>query len=146
MAVNRRAANGRITDTAVWRLLDANVNRAREGLRIVEDTARFILNKPKAAKDFRVMRHELDALARIHYRTLLAARNVDQDSGKTNRASGYQGNIQALLAANFKRCEEALRVVEEYGRILSPRTVEKAQRLRFKIYHWEKTLSRCDNE
>ena len=125
---------------AVWRLLDANCNRAREGLRIIEDTARFVLDDAAAAKAFRGYRHQLDELVRTHYRRLLDARRVETDSGKKNPAQPYKNGIPDLLAANFKRCEEALRVIEEYGRVLSPKAVAKAQALRFEIYKWEKRV------
>ena len=128
--------------SSVWRLLDANANRAREGLRVVEDTARFVLNQPTAAKAFRAMRHKLDGLVRRHYKTLLAHRDIAHDSGRANPARPYKGGVNDLLAANFKRCEEALRVLEEYGRILSPAAVVKAQALRFEVYAWEKKLHR----
>ncbi len=124
----------------IWRLLDANANRAREALRIVEDTARFVLGRAEAAKALRTMRHEVDELVRQHYRQLLSARDVDHDSGRSNTAKPYKGGVTELLAANFKRGEEALRVLEEYGRVLSPGAVRKAQALRFKIYKWEKIV------
>jgi thiamine-phosphate pyrophosphorylase len=121
-------------------LLDANFNRAREGLRVIEDTGRFVLNSPKASQAFRWLRHQLDALARAHYGTLLSARDTETDSGRANAAKRYRGGVPELLAANFKRCEEALRVIEEYGRVLSPGAVKKAQALRFEVYKWEKKL------
>ena len=127
-------------DVKVWRLLDANANRAREGLRTIEDTARFVLDKPEVAKSLRRLRHGLDELVRGHYKTLLRARDVSRDSGRGNVAKPYSGGIGTLLAANFKRCEEALRVLEEYGRIISPRAVKRAQALRFKVYQWEMKL------
>jgi thiamine-phosphate pyrophosphorylase len=130
----------RPTPAAVWRLLDANVNRAREGLRVVEDTARFVLGDAPAAKAFRGMRHALDRLVRAHYRTLLAARRVESDSGRANVSAVYEAGIPALLAANLKRAEEALRVLEEYGRLLSPQIVPKVQALRFEVYAWEKRI------
>jgi len=126
----------------IQRLLDANFNRAREGLRIVEDTARFVLNKADAAKAFRGLRHRLDALARVHYAELLAARNIEKDSGKKNPAQPYKNGVADLLAANCKRAEEALRVIEEFGRILSVETVSEAQAIRFEVYRWEKKLCR----
>jgi thiamine-phosphate pyrophosphorylase len=130
----------RASDAGVWRLLDANANRAREGLRIVEDTARFVLNRADAAKALRQMRHDLDTLVRQHYKKLLAARDIHNDSGRHNISAGYRDGVHTLLAANFKRCEEALRVLEEYGRVMSNGAVAKAQALRFKIYEWEKRL------
>ena len=127
-------------DAKVWRLLDANANRAREGLRVIEDTARFVLDQPAAAKAIRELRHGLDELVRGQYKTLLTARDVSHDSGRMNVAKPYKGGVGTLLVANFKRCEEALRVLEEYGRVLSPGATRRAQRLRFKVYEWETKL------
>jgi thiamine-phosphate pyrophosphorylase len=124
----------------VWRLLDANANRAREGLRIIEDTGRFVLNRPDAARAFRKMRHDLDELVRRHYGKLLAARDVEHDPGRSNTAKPYRSGVAELLAANFKRVEEALRVLEEYGRVLSPLAGRAAQTLRFEVYRWEAKL------
>ena len=128
-------------DAKVWRLLDANANRAREGLRLIEDTVRFVLEMPEAATAFRILRHGVDKLVRKHYKQLLSARDVEHDSGRANAAKPYRGGVGTLLAANFKRVEEALRVLEEYGRVLSPGAVKKAQALRFEIYKWETALS-----
>jgi thiamine-phosphate pyrophosphorylase len=127
-------------DNGLWRLLDANANRAREGLRIIEDTARFVLEKPEAAKAFRTLRHGVDELVRKHYKQLLSARDVEHDSGRAHAAKPYKGDVSALLAANFKRVAEALRALEEYGRVLSPGAVKKAQALRFEVYRWEAKL------
>ena len=127
-------------DAKIWRLLDANANRAREGLRILEDTARFVLDQPQAARRLRQARHRFDTLLRTNYKKLLAARDVEHDSGRKNAGKPYKDGVPGLLAANFKRVEEALRVIEEYGRILSPGAVHEAQALRFQIYIWEKEL------
>ena len=56
------------------------------------------------------------------------------------RPSPTRAESATLLAANFKRVEEALRVLEEYGRVLAPGAVKKAQALRFQVYSWEKKL------
>ena len=127
-------------DSKVWRLLDATANRAREGLRVVEDTARFVLDEPQASSELRQLRHRLDQLVRRHYGTLLQHRDVETDSGRGNIALRHRQGVPALLAANFKRCEEALRVLEEYGRVMSPATVQGLQKLRFNVYQWEKKL------
>jgi thiamine-phosphate pyrophosphorylase len=124
----------------VWRLLDANANRAREGLRVVEDTARFVLERPDASNALRGLRHQLDEVVRAHYGTLLKYRDVAGDSGRENVSTPHRAGVPALLATNFKRCEEALRVMEEYGRVVSPRAVKTVQSLRFQVYQWEKKL------
>ncbi len=128
------------TEERIWRLLDANANRAREGLRVVEDTARFVLERPDASSALRKMRHQLDQLVRGHYATLLKYRDVDADSGRANASTAHKTGVPALLASNFKRCEEALRVLEEYGRVVSPKAVKGVQALRFNVYQWEKKL------
>jgi len=124
--------------SAVWRLLDANANRAREGLRILEDTARFVWDDASGARALRKLRHSLDSLVRAHYKKLLAARSTETDTGRHNAAKSYKGGVSALVAANFKRVEEALRVLEEYGRVLSPKAVVGFQALRFEVYRLEK--------
>ncbi len=136
----RRIGKPPLDEKNVWRIIDANTNRAREGLRIIEDTARFILGRADAAKAMRQIRHKVDSLVRSHYKTLLENRDVAADSGRTNRAAPYAGGVSDLVAANFKRCEEALRVLEEYGRVMSVSTVKKTQALRFQVYQWEKRL------
>ncbi len=114
----------------------------REGLRVVEDTARFILENKAASAALRQMRHELDELVRKHYATLLKHRAVESDPGRTNASKPHKTGIPALLAANFKRCEEAFRVLEEYGRVVSPAAVTKAQALRYQVYKWEQKLQK----
>jgi thiamine-phosphate pyrophosphorylase len=130
-------------DAKIWRVLDANANRAREGLRVVEDTARFILEDKRASAALRQMRHDLDELVRKHYSVLLQHRAVETDPGRVNAAQPHKTGISGLLASNFKRCEEALRVLEEYGRVLSPGAVSKAQALRFQVYKWEQKLQKA---
>jgi thiamine-phosphate pyrophosphorylase len=139
MAKNKASASD-TTAQAIWRLMDANVNRVREALRILEDTARFVLNRAKAARALREIRHDFDASVRSRYKQLLGARDVANDSGRANASAAYKGGVEELLKANFKRCEEALRVLEEYGRILSPSTTVKMQALRFKVYQQEKGM------
>src|ERR1700687_4417257 len=125
-------------DAKVWRLLDANANRAREGMRVLEDTARFALHKPRIARDLRDLRHNFDVLVRNQYGRFLAARDVADDRGRFNASGSYKRGVRELVAANFKRCAEAMRVLEEYGRIISGSAPRKIQNLRFQIYAIEK--------
>ncbi|PIZ12946.1 MAG: hypothetical protein COY53_07320, partial [Elusimicrobia bacterium CG_4_10_14_0_8_um_filter_37_32] len=70
------------TDT-IYCLLDANLNRAREGIRIVEDTARFVLNKPDYFYQLRSLRHRLDKITRKIYPLLVSARDTQVDPGRS---------------------------------------------------------------
>ena len=124
----------------MWRLLDANANRAREGLRVIEDTARFVLEKADAAAAMRTLRHRLDELMRVHYKELIGNRDVEHDPGRINETKPNPGGIPAILATNFKRSSEALRVVEEYSRMIAPQAVRSVQSIRFQVYQWEKRL------
>ena len=124
----------------IWRVLDANANRAREGLRVVEDTARFVLAKEDAAEALREFRHRLDAIVRHYYKSLLRSRDVENDVGRENRTTPHKSGIPAILSSNFKRSTEALRVMEEYSRVIAPRAVQGIQAIRFGVYKWEKQL------
>jgi thiamine-phosphate pyrophosphorylase len=134
------AKKAKVDAASIWRVLDANANRAREGLRVVEDTARFVLVRQDASDALRKIRHRLDEMVRDHYATLLRHRDVEGDLGRENVSTPHPAGVPAILASNFKRCEEALRVLEEYGRVVAPRAVKGMQALRYDVYQWEKKL------
>lgn len=124
-------------DPNALRLLDANLNRCREGLRVLEDTARFVLEDKKLFLDLRSERHLLDRLTRKFYPELIRSRNSEEDDGR-KIAEGGRKNIESIVAANFRRCEESLRVLEEYGKVFSEGTAAEFKAIRFRIYQLEK--------
>lgn len=123
------------------RLIDANLNRAREGLRVLEDMARFLLNDASLSQKFRQLRHQLiqaDAPA-----ALLSARDAPGDVGAQEPASRPRGNLADLVTANARRVEEALRVLEEFSQLPDLSLgVDSAwfHRARFTLYDLEKEL------
>lgn len=123
----------------VLRLLDANLNRCREGLRVLEDTARFVWNDEALFREFRASRHSVDVLTRALYPQLVSARDSRGDHGREvpekNRA-----RFQGLVAANLRRCAESLRVLEEFSKLFSASSGGKFKRLRFRIYDLEKAV------
>lgn len=121
------------------RLFDANLNRCREGLRVVEDTARFILDKDGIYIRARAVRHRLDVLTRRIYPELLNKRNSRNDPGRTIK-EGERKSLKGVLSANFRRTEESLRVLEEYSRLLMPELGAELKKLRYKVYCLEKEL------
>lgn len=123
------------------RLLDANLNRAREGLRVLEDTARFVWDARSLFVRFRSARHRLDTLTRRFYPSLVDSRDSVADAGRTI-AETRRRTPAGLVAANFRRVEEALRVLEEYGKVLSPRSPSGFKRVRFEMYVLEKEVLR----
>ncbi len=124
-------------DKRVLRVLDANLNRCREGLRVLEDTARFVWSDPSLFRAYRGQRHDLEKATRGLYPQLVGSRGSEKDEGRHIRENGRSG-IAAIVAANFRRCEESLRVLEEYGKLFSGSAGHRFKRIRFKMYDLEK--------
>lgn len=123
---------------AVSRVADANVNRFRDGLRVIEDTLRFARGNRLYAP-VRRLRGDFSRLFAGRRGMLVASRASDKDPG---RASGQKkhADINELFRANFARCSEALRVLEEYARLRGanlPSTAE-LKKIRFRLYVIEK--------
>lgn len=123
----------------IFRLLDANLNRCREGLRVLEDTARFVWDDEGLFRAFRRERHRLDAITRERYPALVRARDSRSDRGRTTKEGGRAGP-DAVVAANLRRCQEALRVLEEYDKIFPRNAAGEFKRIRFRIYGLEKRI------
>lgn len=124
----------------VYRILDANLNRAGEALRVVEDHCRFALQNGELSKQLKDMRHELGGLAAsLDYRRLLRARDVDGDPGTTctTVSERTREGPEAVLAANFRRLAEALRSLEETGKIVDPALAHRVESLRYRAYRIE---------
>lgn len=126
-------------DTKTARLLDANLNRAREGLRVVEDTARFIWNDKKSYHALRTLRHELQAVTQSQYKRFLTARESRRDVGRRIKEKG-RSQIKDVVAANMKRAQEATRVLEEYAKVFSRNAHADFKKIRYKLYTQEKQL------
>ena len=125
---------------SVLRLLDANANRALEGLRVCEDIIRFHLGSSRTFRTTRTLRHEIArALRRLPVSTaaLLRARKTRGDVGRRAAASRIP-SLERLLLINFQRAKEALRTLEEGSRLIAPRHAAAFQRLRFRTYEVER--------
>lgn len=123
------------------RILDANLNRAREGVRVVEDAARFHLNDTVLYRRLRQSRHDLDRIARRRYRDLVGSRESAEDVGRTIPEGGRK-NVGEVVAANIRRAQEAVRVLEEYSKIFSPKAGGELKAIRYRLYQDEKRLLR----
>ena len=105
----------------VLRVIDAAANRAREGLRAVEDYVRFVLDDGHLTGRCKQLRHDLAAaLGRISPEHRLAARETQADVGTTlaTPSEGRREGTAGVLTANFTRVQEALRSLEEFGKLL----------------------------
>ncbi|HTN74167.1 MAG TPA: thiamine phosphate synthase [Pirellulaceae bacterium] len=129
---------------ATLRILDVNLNRASEGLRVVEEYVRFVLEDRQLLPAYKQLRHDLLAtFAAIPTAELAAARNTVEDIGTfTATPTEYQrDNLESVTAANLKRIEQALRALEEYGKLLSPELGRATEQLRYTAYSLATMLS-----
>jgi len=124
---------------AVFRILDANLDRAREGIRIIEEWCRFALDNPSLAQK---CKHIRQTLASWHTEQIRQARNTPQDTGTelSHPQEEKRDNCQQLLHINFARTQEALRVLEEYGKVYDPNLGNTCKQLRYQVYSLESTL------
>ena len=124
---------------AVRRILDANLDRAREGVRIIEEWCRFGLNDSQLAAQCKQMRQEL---ASWHSPELRAARDTPGDPGTelSHPQEERRGSIEQLLQANLSRTEEALRVLEEYGKLYKLGMGAAFKQMRYQVYTLESYL------
>ena len=123
------------------RIADAAANRAREALRVLEDYCRFVLDDSFLSGELKSLRHDLaESLAPCQH--FLGARDTQGDVGVNLTASGEQDrqSLQAVVQANCKRLQEALRTLEEFGKIQSPELGTTVEQLRYRSYTLEKAL------
>jgi thiamine-phosphate pyrophosphorylase len=130
-------ANSGGDNLAALRILDANLNRASEGLRVVEDYCRFALDDQHLARRCKEIRHGLiTALSSISTPTLAAAREAQHDVG-AEISTPQEGNRQSLAqvaAASWQRVQQALRVIDECVKLLAPGSAAAIERLRYQSY------------
>ncbi|MBW3539816.1 MAG: thiamine phosphate synthase [Planctomycetes bacterium] len=136
------------------RILDAAGNRAREGLRVVEDYVRFALDDAQLTGAFKDLRHRLTAaLRKISFGTapgadasgsmaLESSRDTEHDVGTRLSHEGERSRRSLLdvVRANLKRSQEALRTLEEYGKLLAPAVGAAFETLRYELYTLEKSV------
>ncbi len=122
---------------AAARILDANANRAREALRVMEDVARFALDDAALTGELKTLRHRLrEALGAFPEGWLVANRDTPGDVG--TMLGSFDGNARRDLgdvaAAAGSRLTEALRVIEETARTLDPEVAGKVEAVRYRAY------------
>ena len=124
---------------AVARLLDANLDRAREGLRVLEDWARFGVDRADLVARTKDMRQRLGRLHRDDYK-LARHTATDPAAGMGHPAQQERLSPSQIVGANAGRVHEALRVLEEFGRSIDPELASEAAALRYGLYDLEVDL------
>jgi thiamine-phosphate pyrophosphorylase len=130
-------------DPRILRILDANLNRAREALRVIEDFARFALDDADAAESAKRARHELrQIMAGLGADGLLAARDILADVGRDCKTESerHRQTADDVVRAAFGRLSEAARTISEYAKLESPQAVDRAERIRYRAYELEQRI------
>lgn len=127
-------------DTA--RVLDVNLNRIREALRVLDDYCRFVRNDRILTEELKQARHDVAAAAR-RLPSLVVSRDTPGDVGTTvTTESEYVRRAPSDVAAvNLKRLQEALRSAEEYGKVFGIEFARALEQVRYRIYALERALA-----
>lgn len=124
------------------RIMDANFNRSREGLRVCEEIARFWLEDKNLTQQLKRARHALRALLEkmpISISDLMAARDSLGDVGKKPSVlEKTRTDVLDVFAANSERAKEALRALEETSKLVDDNLAAKFKKVRFRVYDIEK--------
>ena len=120
------------------RLIDANLNRLREGIRVVEDIFRYIYNDKKTALKLKNLRHKART---SNYNELLETRDVQNDVLRSSiKSEQNRDDLHSILIANFKRAQESSRVLEEFTKLTSIEDSENFKYIRYELYILETVL------
>jgi len=122
----------------LFRVIDANLNRLKEGIRVVEDIMRYRDNNKTLSKKLKSLRH----LARIdEYKELLTNRDSINDVLRESTKSELnRTDIESIIVANFKRAQESSRVLEELFKLHSAEYSENFKHIRYELYDLEKVI------
>jgi thiamine-phosphate pyrophosphorylase len=128
-----------LSKSTLYRILDANLDRAREGLRVIEEWCRFGLNQASLTAECKQLRQ---ALALWHTAEIWASRDTSSDPGTdlTHPQEEQRSDMTQVLRVNFCRVEEALRVLEEYGKLHQPKMAADCKQMRYRVYILETSL------
>ena len=129
----------------ILRIIDANLNRTSEGLRVLEDIARLVLNDAAISEQLKTMRHRMVEGDLTLNKQIIGARDAKGDVGINLKAPGQQKEkeLPLVLVANSRRVQESLRTIEELARTaeISPKLdSERFKQARFELYSIEQKL------
>lgn len=124
-------------DKKILRIIDANVNRIMEGLRVVEEIMRFVYNEEKIYLQLRQLRHKVKKTFVDFYSSMVNVRDSVTDPGRVAEEKKYK-NIKQVVISNLRRCTESLRVLEELFKLVDIKKVLLIKKMRYKLYDLEK--------
>lgn len=121
------------------RIIDANLNRGTEALRVLEEISRFLLDDIQITENLKYIRHELNNIQENSYCELLKSRDTENDIGISVENPDKRSSVENIFKANIKRLQQVLRVLSEYS-INSPQETALYETLRYKTYTLEKIM------
>ncbi len=125
-------------DERTDRIIDANINRVTEGLRVVEDIFRYCIVSSDLQQALKDMRHNLIAV--VDRTCIIASRASLDDVGYSSKGSNEykRSELGDIVSANIKRAEEGLRVLEEMYKLRKREISHIMKKLRYELYEIEK--------
>lgn len=128
----------------IARVIDANANRLREGLRVVEEIARLVLNNARLTNALKEKRHAVEDLVdqlAFSKETLLSARDSEEDVGLDRVFDeSSRKDCEDILWANIRRSQESCRVLEEFSKLYNEHIPVSFKKIRFSLYTLEKEI------
>lgn len=125
--------------TNLKRIMDANLNRATEAARILEEIARFLLDDKNLSEKLKNIRHKINFVQEEDYGKYLQSRDTENDVGVDIKNSDQRINIENIFKANIKRLQQALRTLAEYS-VKNKENEILFEKLRYESYTLEKIM------
>ncbi len=125
----------------IFRVIDANINRLKEAIRVCEDISRFIIDDHSLWLKFKKLRHSIFHACQktAALKILIESRDIVKDVGKKSIVQETRRkDYQEILSANLQRAKESLRVLEEFSKVFRKQESEKFKKIRYQIYNLEK--------
>ena len=130
-------------NTPTTRILDASANRAAEGLRVVEDYVRFVLDDSHLTQLLKQLRHEVArTCGEIPHVWRCAARDTQHDVGTeiATDSESRRADAWEVCLASFERSKQSLRSLEEFSKVDSPELARQFEAQRYRLYTLEKAI------
>jgi len=131
-------------NSKIYRIIDANINRAKEGLRVVEEICRFILEDENLTSQLKKIRHQMGKLTNKlgDYSLILTSRDSEADPGLSISAKNKEKrkNYVDLVISNMSRAEESCRVLEEISKLKDENLGFEFEKIRYCLYSLEKEI------
>jgi len=131
---------------SINRIIDANINRAKEGLRVCEEITRFILDSRELTAKFKAIRHKIDGIISRQpnvFSELLKERDSLKDIGKNIYINELKrDDFRDIFFANIQRVKESIRVLEEFFKLINKNFAIRFKTIRYEVYDVEKLAAK----